>query len=165
MKPAILLLLCLVMVSSAVPVLAVPTREIAAAPLPGEEFVVTLNLNGISVGGIVETVPSGFTFVSTTHPPGRVSIKGQQVSFVILNDTVIRYRVSAPDSGGGTFTGIWEDFLTQEHGVVAETPVSLSAGEGESGVTPPETPYLAGWTAGPALCALVAAVFCWGRSR
>jgi hypothetical protein len=164
MKPAILLLICLVAVSSAVPVQAVPTREISAAPLPGEEFVVTLNLSGISVGGIVETIPSGFTFISTTHPPGRVSIKGQQVSFVILNDTVLRYRVRAPGSGGGTFTGVWEDFLNQEHGVIAETPVSLRAGSGESAWTPPETPDLPGWTAGPALCALVAAVFFWGRS-
>ncbi|WP_298668026.1 hypothetical protein [uncultured Methanofollis sp.] len=155
----LMLLLCVVVAVVVVPVQAVPERQVTTAPLPGEEFVVTLDPDGITVGGIVETIPPGFTFVSTTHPPGRVSIKGQQVSFVVLNDTAIRYLVRAPDSGGGTFTGVWEDFLNQERGVIAETPVVLGAGPGVDAGTPAATRRLPGWTALSALCALTAVAF------
>lgn len=163
MKPALILLLCLVAASAAAPVQAAPTRDIADAPLPGAEFVVTLNLSGITAGGIVETVPPGFTFVSTAHPPGRVSIKGQQVSFVVLNDTVIRYRVRAPDAGSGTFCGAWEDFITMEHGSIAETPIAVSSAPENGSGAPTETPGLPGWTAATALCALGVAAFFRGR--
>lgn len=164
MKPALILLLCLVAAVAATPVQAAPVREIAAAPLPGEEFMVTLDLSGIAVGGIVETVPPGFTFVSTTHPPGRVSIKGQQVSFVVLNDTIVRYRVRAPDTGSGTFTGVWEDFLADKHGAIDGTEVTVRTGSEEGAGTPRATPGLPGWTAWTALCALGAAAFFRGRS-
>lgn len=159
MKPALILILCLVAASAAVPVEAAPTRDIADAPLPGAESVVTLNLSGIAVGGVVETVPPGFTFVSTTHPPGRVSIKGQQISFVVLNDTVIRYRIRAPDTGTGAFTGVWEDFLAGDSGIIGETWVVVGSGPGEDAETPTEIPGLPGCTAGTALCALVLASY------
>lgn len=150
----LLLIFCLVVVVAAAPVQAVPEREIAVPPLPGGDFVVTLNMSGIAVGGVVETIPDGFTFLSTTHPPGRVSIKGQQISFVVLNDTSIRYRVRAPDAGSGTFTGVWEDFLQGTHGVIGGTEVTVGDSPGEHSGNPTKTPGLSGWTVGSALCAL-----------
>ena len=89
------------------------TRYVPAGPGAGEEFVVKLTISGELplVVGIVETIPDGFSFVSTTHPASDYSVSGQKISFAAIDVTSIEYTVRAHSSGDGTFTGEWVDLL------------------------------------------------------
>jgi len=110
------------------------TRTLSTAePGAGEVFTVSLSIDGVALGAVVETLPPGYTFVGTDHPEDRVLVRGQQAGFAVMNDTRITYSVRAPVSGSGAaITGTWEDFLSGAEGVVAadgiET-VAMSAGE------------------------------------
>jgi hypothetical protein len=112
------------------------TRFAPADPIPGAEFDVKLTISGGRplVVGIVETIPGGFDFVSTSHPPEQYDVSGQKIAFAVINETEITYRVMASSSGVGTFTGTWIDMLSQKEGSIAGT------GGIEEGSTPTPTP-------------------------
>jgi hypothetical protein len=99
------------------------TRSAPADPVPGAEFDVKLTISGERppVVGIVETIPEGFDFVSTSHPPGQYAVSGQKIVFAVINETEILYRVKASSSGVGSFTGTWVDMLSQKEGSIAGT--------------------------------------------
>lgn len=127
-------------------VTAVPGAEVRevkryapAGPAPSAEFEVKLTINGELplVVGIVETIPEGFGFVSTTHPSGQYEVSGQKVAFAVIDETEISYRVKAPSSGEGTFTGTWIDMLSEKEGSITDTPVIV--GEGGSGAIREDT--------------------------
>jgi hypothetical protein len=103
-------------------------RSVLSDPAPGAEFEVTLTLEGELplVVGIRETIPEGFGFVSTTCKNYEVS--GQEIAFVVMNETAVSYRVKAPASGTGTFTGTWVDLLGEEEGTIAATTVVVGGG-------------------------------------
>lgn len=81
------------------------------SPSPNSEFDVMLIISDLNIGGIVETLPEGFSYVSTTHPSDQVSVSGRKIAFAVINETEITYKVRAPSSGEGTFTGKWVDLL------------------------------------------------------
>ncbi len=121
------------------------TRYAPSGPAPEAEFDVTLRINGELplVVGIVETIPSGFSFVSTTHPADNYSVSGQMIAFAVINEKEIKYKVIAPPSGEGTFTGKWIDMLSEKEGNIADTTVIVGgggAGTQEEEVTPTPTP-------------------------
>ncbi len=135
-------------------------------PTPGSTFDVTLRITGLQVGGIVERIPTGFTFVSTTHAMNQTSVSGQNVIFAVLNETSISYRVRAPAGGGsGTFRGEWYDALNVTRGDIECKQVNVvtapSASPAES--TPVPTPglYLITSIAG----VIIAAYCCRWRNR
>ncbi|MDK2974040.1 MAG: hypothetical protein PWP08_411 [Methanofollis sp.] len=164
MKPGVLIIFCLLLAFSA-PVLAAPERTIMGTPQPGGEFVVTLNVSGIAVGGIVENIPAGFVYVSTTHPPGRVSVADRQVSFALLGDDRVSYRLRAPAAGSGAITGFWEDFVTGENGTVAPTQITAAAAEPpETGISRPST-VMPGFSVPCSLFALTVVLFFRRRSE
>ena len=102
------------------------TRTLSTnTPAPGSTFHVFINISGLRVGGIVETIPEGFTFVSTTHPSNQTYVSGQKVVFVVLNETSIRYEVRAPSQGSGTFSGTWYDALSEKEGIIKSMSVSV----------------------------------------
>lgn len=112
-------------------------------PAPGSTCEVSLNITALQIGGIVETIPDGFAFVSTTHP--NVSVSGQKVVFAVLNETSIKYEVRALQEGGGTFRGIWYDALNAAEGDIKSTSVSVRIPETPTpspAVTPALTPAL-----------------------
>ncbi len=117
MKVAALLLVvtCLFVGAWLTPVMAKElsvTRSFSTtSPSPNSEFDVMLAISDLNIGGIVETLPEGFSYVSTTHPSDQVSISGQKIAFAVINETEITYKVKAPSSGEGTFTGKWVDLL------------------------------------------------------
>jgi PGF-pre-PGF domain-containing protein len=92
--------------------------------------------------------------VSTTCEHYQIS--GQKVAFAVIDETEITYRVKAPSSGDGTFTGEWVDLLVLttelEEGkerweTIADTIVIVGgggAGTIEEGVTatPTPTPFI-----------------------
>jgi PGF-pre-PGF domain-containing protein len=135
------------------------TRYAPAGPAADEEFEVTLKISYSElplVVGIVETIPEGFSFVSTTHPSDQYEVSGQKVAFAVINETEITYKVKAPSSGDGTFTGEWVDLLVLttelEEGkerweTIADTIVIVGGGgagtiEEEGRVTPTPTPFV-----------------------
>ncbi|MDI6810716.1 MAG: PGF-pre-PGF domain-containing protein [archaeon] len=123
-------------------------RYAPTGPPADKEFEVTLRITGELplVVGIVETIPEGFSFESTTHPAGNYSVSGQKVAFAVINKTEIRYRVKAPSSGEGTFSGRWIDMLSENEGSIADTIVMVGGGGAGAieapAVTPTPTPFV-----------------------
>lgn len=115
MKVVALLLVSACLFLWATPVMAEEinvTRSFSTtSPSPNSEFNVMLTISDLNIGGIVETLPEGFSYVSTMHPSNQVSISGQKIAFAVINETEITYKVKAPSSGEGTFTGKWVDLL------------------------------------------------------
>jgi len=105
-------------------------RVIPASVAPSAEFEVLLRIEGEPplVVGITETIPEGFSFVSTNCK--HFNISGQKVAFAAINATEIRYKVRAPSSGEGTFSGSWIDFLSEREGNIANTTIIVE------GITP-----------------------------
>ena len=100
-------------------------RVVPASVAPSAEFEVLLRIEGEPplVVGITETIPEGFSFVSTNCK--HFNISGQKVAFAAINATEIRYKVKAPSSGEGTFSGSWIDFLSEKKGNIANTTVII----------------------------------------
>jgi len=100
-------------------------RVVPASVAPSTEFEVLLRIKGEPplVVGITETIPEGFSFVSTNCK--HFNISGQKVAFAAINATEIRYEVKAPSSGEGTFSGSWIDFLSEKEGDIANTTVII----------------------------------------
>ncbi|WP_292365562.1 MULTISPECIES: hypothetical protein [unclassified Methanoculleus] len=163
-------LFCLVLLFLFVPaaVCGAPvTRALSTAePGNGEIFTASLSIDGIALGGVVETLPAGYVFVATDHPDDRVLVRGQQVAFLVTNDTQITYSVMAPASGSGDITGTWEDFLGESDGQIAASHVAVDGIEtaaesgGENPAAPEAAPQFAVVAAAAAL--LIAG---WGGRR
>ncbi len=139
-------------------------------PTSGSTFDVTLSIAGLQIGGVVETIPDGFAFISTTHPSNQTYVSGQKVVFTVVNETSIRYEVRAPSEGSGTFCGTWYDALNEMEGNVDSTSVSVRVAETPtppSSPTPTPSPPVPGFEAVFALAGLfVAAVrFLFRRKR
>ena len=143
------------------------TRDAPAGPAAGEEFEVTLRISGELplVVGIVETIPEDFRFPDEDEDVSdfshfQVDREHRKISFAAIDEAEIKYKVIAPSSGDGTFTGEWVDLLvlTTEleegkegrwHTVAPEDGTTVIIGGGgasapEEGVTakPTPTPYV-----------------------
>ena len=139
-------------------------------PVAGSTFDVTLSIEGLRIGGIVETIPDGFAFVSTTHPSNQTYISGQKVVFVVVNETSIKYEVRALSEGSGTFGGTWYDALSEKEGDIESTSVSVRVAETPTPSptpTPAPSPPTPGFEAVFALAGLliVAVRFLFRRKR
>lgn len=113
------------------------------SPSPGDEFTVTLSVSGIQRGGIIETIPDEFTFPDYPSDYHYYEVSGQRIAFAVTDEiTEIKYNVKALSSGGGTFSGFWEDFLNEINGTTASTSVYVEeedAEEEDLEVTPTPT--------------------------
>ena len=102
-------------VSAAVPAMA--SRSFGAAfAEPEGEVVVSIAVAGYGPAAqIVETLPEGFTYVSTDLPGGATNTAGQSVTFVILGEDSFTYTVTAPaDTGVYAFSGTLSDINQTE---------------------------------------------------
>ena len=143
-----------------------------ANPAPDSTFEVMLDLSGFQIGGVVETIPDGFTFSSTTHPSNRTYRSGQKVVFVMINETSLKYDVRAPLEGRGTLIGTWYDALNGTTGDIERTDVSVRIAEtptpsSRPAPTPAPSPSTPGFKAVFALTGLftVAYMILFGRRR
>ena len=93
---------------------------------PMGEVVVTITLaNYGGVGELVETLPDGFTYVSTTH--GDVVENGQELSFSLVGETSFTYTVTAPNTPKDyTFSGTLTDSSRNTHDV-GGPPITVTA--------------------------------------
>ncbi|MEA1894167.1 MAG: hypothetical protein U9N36_02990, partial [Euryarchaeota archaeon] len=121
----------------------------AISEIAPDEFDVTLTLYNITICGIAETLPIGLTFVSTTHPDEKVRVSGQNISFAVINETIVTYRVrsSTPGSGTPEITGIWIDLLSDSEGAVGggAAPQFSEQPMTDTEAVQPNTPGFGAW--------------------
>ena len=100
-----------------------------ASVAPGGGVVVTINAASYGVGGAVtETLPEGFTYVSSSLPNSQVSVTGQQVRFTLQGDTSFTYTVTAPSvEGSYAFSGTLRDDERNDHDVGGDATVTVSS--------------------------------------
>lgn len=78
----------------------------------GNGLDITLTVTDIPVGGIVETLSDGCTWIETDHPADRTRVSGQHIAFAVIGEETIRYHVQGPSENAERFAGIWEDYHT-----------------------------------------------------
>ena len=68
----------------------------------GGQAVVTVDISNTPVGQVVETLPTGFSYMSGSVNPSTVGVEesGQEVSFTLLGHTSFSYTVTAGDATG-----------------------------------------------------------------
>lgn len=151
-------LFCLALLLMIIPVVACGTpvtRSLSTAePGAGEVFTVSLSIEGMNLGGVVETLPDGYLFAGTDHPDDRVLVRGQKVAFAVMNETAITYSVQAPASGSGAITGEWENFIAESHGQVPASSVAVEGIDAPGAAAP--APSTTETRAGSAFTPLVA---------
>ena len=95
---------------------------------PGGEVVVTITASDYgSAGGVTETLPSGFSYVSGTLDDSQVTeLTNNQVRFTLQGDTSFNYTVTASDMPGTyTFSGTLRDDDRNDHTVGGATSVTV----------------------------------------
>ena len=88
------------------------SRSFAPASVsPGGQVVITISVSDYgSAGRVTETLPAGFTYVSSNLSEG-VRVTGQEVRFTLFGDTSFTYTVTASSVvGSHAFSGVLRDF-------------------------------------------------------
>ena len=80
---------------------------------PGGQVVVTIAAADYGqAGGVTETLPAGFVYVSSSLGDAQVQVTGQEVRFTLQGDASFTYTVKASSDGGSTY-----DFLRYAEGL------------------------------------------------
>ena len=103
---------------------------------PGSRLVVTIDVaNYGQAGGVTETLPAGFAYVSSTLDTEQVAVTGQEVRFTLERDTSFTYTVTASmSSGSHRFSGTLRDFERDDYTVGGDSSVSVSTPSTGGGV-------------------------------
>ncbi len=96
---------------------------------PGEEVEVTITVDGFGwVGALVETLPDGFSYVSTSLSVGEYDVVGNEVSFTLFEVSGFTYTVMAPPTEGPySFSGYMFGLDLIEHEVGGASIVIVQA--------------------------------------
>ena len=109
-----------------------PTASRSFSPDPvleGGNVEVTITAADYGFGGqIVETLPGGFTYVSS-DPAGATFVSADRtVTFNLVDETVFKYTVTAPDvTGSHSFEGILRDSDLNSHTIGGDSSVTVQA--------------------------------------
>lgn len=142
-KGAILYLLLILLIGGISPAAAEVTREVAdQAPEPGSILNVSLHLPGDGFAGIVEEIPEGFEYITSSLPDTAVSRSGNILLFAVVGEDEITYQVRVPDTGDGVFSGRWTDIKTGGHEAIPDTLVTVR-GSTQAARKSPESPGFA----------------------
>ncbi len=98
---------------------------------PGGQVVVTIQATDYGqAGGVTETLPTGFSYVSSSLSASQVNESGQNVRFTLQGDTSFTYTVTASSTPGPyDFSGTLRDFERDDYPVGGATEVTvLTAG-------------------------------------
>ena len=108
--------------------------------LPGGELTVTITATGYgALGQVVETLPTGFGYVSSGLQVVPV-VEGQIVTFTLLGDKSVTYTVTAPtEEGVYTFAGVLKDSEKVERPVGGHSQITVSATPAAYAHTNPRT--------------------------
>ncbi len=102
--------------------------------LPGGELTVTITATGYGgLGQVVETLPTGFSYASSSLPDATM-VEGRIVTFTLLGDESFTYTATASaEEGGHAFAGVLKDADKAEQPVGGSSRIVVS-------ITPPATP-------------------------
>ena len=112
----------------------------------GGEVVVTVAANGIGAfGAVVETLPPGFNYVSSSLPDDEIVVQGRELRFTLLGITGFTYTVTAPGAAGSySFSGV----VTNAGGQRVPVGGALNVAVGEDSLSPGTTPTATGRSRG-----------------
>ena len=90
-------------------------------------MVVTVDVaNYGQAGGVTETLPAGFEYVSSSVDTEQVTVTGQEVRFTLQGDTSFTYTVTASMTAGSyEFEGTLRDFDKNDTQVVGDDTVAV----------------------------------------
>jgi len=90
---------------------ATASRDLPATVAPGAPFNVGITASGYgTMGQVLETLPAGFSYVSSSLDASQVQVTGNVVKFVLLGETSFTYSVTASTTAGTyPFSGIIKD--------------------------------------------------------
>ena len=143
------LLFAAVSVSTVASEIATAESATATRTLPAEPVITGTNFNvGIeasdygSVGQVVETLPAGFVYVTSSLDPGSVEVENNTVKFTLWGETSFTYTVTAPDTEGiYTISGILKDEDLYEYEVGGDTEIVVEQAPGLFDTDSPANPY------------------------
>ena len=118
---------------------AAATRSIGAAVLSGAQVEVSISVSGLGeFGGVTETLPEGFVYLSSSLDDAAVSVDDQTVTFAIIGDSAsFTYTVRAPgEAGEFSFTGFVTSSNDVDGAVGGDSSVSVEAEEVDLPVDP-----------------------------
>ncbi|MDO8841243.1 PGF-pre-PGF domain-containing protein [Methanocalculus sp.] len=129
-----LILLLALSVMPAVADETVVSRSVLTGIQGWSDLQITLEIEGMPAGGIIETLPEGFTFLETDHPADRVYRADQQIIFSVIEDETIIYTARSQNAGSNVISGRWDNLVENAQGIIADTLVNVeSSGGGSSG--------------------------------
>ena len=108
--------------------IASATRSFNPATVaPGGTVTVTIQAaNYGQAGGVTETLPAGFAYVSSSLSASQVYESGQDVRFTLQGDTSFTYTVTASSTPGPyDFSGTLRDFDRTDHTVGGDSRVMV----------------------------------------
>ena len=111
---------------------ATATRSFSTATVaPGRQVIVTITAAEYGdAGKVVETLPPGFVYVSSSLSEGQATVTGQEVqevTFALTGETSFTYTATASSSEGPhTFSGTVRDSEGNEYPAVGDDTVSVS---------------------------------------
>ena len=90
---------------------------------------VTITASGYGAFGVVvETLPAGFDYVSSSLSDGSVTDEGQQLRFILLGETSFTYTLTAPSTEGSySFSGVLRNFGGEEVPVGGAATLTVGA--------------------------------------
>ncbi len=110
-------------------------RTFSSSVTPNQEFRVTVNVADYGAAGqVLEKLPAGFTFVSSTLPERAVTVNGSEVSFLLMTEKNFSYTLKAPASTGAyKIVGILRDINKAEYPVLpADCSINVCESSGSS---------------------------------
>ena len=92
------------------------------------EVVVTIDAEYGMFGQVVEVVPDGFGYVSSSLPDDGVTVEGQTVTFIVLGESNFTYTVIAASTAGTySFSGVLTDENRMEHAIEGDSSIAVVA--------------------------------------
>lgn len=123
-----------VMGATDVTVGAAAIRSIGADVLAGAQIEVSISVSGLGdFGGVTETLPDGFVYVSSSLDDAAVVVDGQTVTFAIIGDSAdFTYTVRAANAAAEySFAGIVTSSNDVDGAVGGDSSVTVEAEEVE----------------------------------
>ena len=119
---------------------ATSTRSLPDSVNVGDFFTVSITVADYGTfGGIVETIPNGFTYDGSTLGESQVIEDGNSVRFILYGEENFEYTVTAPSTEGTyTFNGIVKDEDLYESTVGGDTSILLVSEDVEQDSVPDE---------------------------
>ena len=150
----LLLLVVAVSVSTVVTAIATAgsataTRTLPAEPLSKSEFfTVRIEAQGYgTIGKVIETLPEGFTYISSTLDHHQVVVYGSTntVTFTLIGETSFTYIVSLRyndiEEGTYAFSGILIDVDKNEYEISGDAEIAVKLATGQFDTGSPANPY------------------------